>query len=182
VKQIHDRLLKEHNWKVPERRLNKFVKRHRGPGGGTAKVDDASPARKMATHGVFKKLFQRKSPEPAGKSVGGSGGAAKPAAATVVTDQSPGRMSAAASLESSVLPDPQDLDGVPSTIVTMTPAAASTTTSENQAAPAATVSDASAAPDVSVAQKDVDDTKEDEDGESKPCFMMPCEGMSCSVL
>ena len=93
-------------------------------------------------------------------------------------------MSAAASLESSVLPDPQDLDGVPSTIVTMTPAAASTTTtSENQAAPAATVSDASAAPDVSVAQKDVgDDTKEDEDGESKPCFMMPCEGMSCNVL
>jgi hypothetical protein len=174
VKQIHERLLKERNWKVPERRLNKFVKRHRS--GGAAKEDEASPARKT-TQGVLKKLFQRKSPEPAAKSVGGGG--AKPAA-TVVTDQSPGRISAAASLESSVLPEPQDRDGVPSTIVTTTTNATITdTTSEKEAASAAVVAADEA--DVSAANMHAGN-EEDDDAESKPCFMLPCEGMSCNVL
>ena len=181
VKQIHDRLLKERNWKVPERRLNKFVKRHRGGSSGAkAASDEVSPAR-TTTQGVFKKLFQRKSPEPTAKTVGGGGGGAKPGA-TVVTDQSPGRISAAASLESSVLPDPQDLGGVPSTIVTTT----STTSGENQASPAAVVADTEnqvlvAGADVSVANKPAGEADDDE-GESQPCFMMPCEGMSCNVL
>lgn len=178
MKQIHDRLLKERNWKVPERRLHKFVKRHRGPGGGATKAGESSPARKT-TQGVFKKLFQRKSPEPAAKSVGGG---AKPAA-TVLTDQSPGRISAAASLESSVLPDPQDLDGVPSTIVTTTTTTAPTvSTGENQAS-AAAAADVAADADVNVADKDVAGGEDDnDDTESKPCFMLPCEGMSCNVL
>jgi hypothetical protein len=181
VKAIHDRLLKEHDgWKIPERRLHKFVKRHRGGG------NDASEAVKGKTPGptaLFKRLFhpgKNASPEPNAPSASGNDGTNRAVAG------SPSRSTAASSVDCG---GTVSSEGIPSVVTTTTAPPTPLTGIETEADDAEMAAEAAAS--VPVVQRKIaegDDVvaakgADDDSVNAKPCFF--CEGMSsggCNIL